>query len=251
MIFEWKSNYNGELKANDDFIEISIDNNDKKISGWLKINSSINEPSPLVIYYGGNAQNTSNLCAKFENDDKFKYFDGYNFLTVDYPGYGLSEGETSDKTMFETALKVYDYACSLEYVDKDNIVIVGYSIGSGVATYVASQRDVNGLVLVAPYDEALSLYNDFCNIFYGPMKLLMRYHFKSNEYAKSVKVRPMIFTSYDDEVINYKLSLNLSNCFDKKHEIVVLNDGTNHNGYFDNEQVLDGIEEYLQERIKE
>ena len=78
-----------------------------------------------------------------------------------------------------------------------------------MATYVASQRNVNGLILVAPYDEALSLYNDTVNIFHGPLKLLARYKFNSIYYAQNVTVSPLIITSYDDEVISYKFHFHL------------------------------------------
>ena len=57
----------------------------------------------------------------------------------------------------------------------DNIVIMGYSIGTGMATYLASQKNVNGLILLAPYDNALNLYNDNLNIFYGPIEKIRKY----------------------------------------------------------------------------
>lgn len=166
-------------------------------------------------------------------------------MIVDYPGYGLSEGKTSDKTMFNTALKAYDYATSLDYVDNNNIVVLGYSIGTGVSTYLASERTVNGLILVAPYDRALSLYNYYVNIFYGPLKLLARYKFDSISYAQKVNVTPLIITSYDDEVINYKLSLNLSRYFKYGSKILTLDNNVKHNDYFSQGEVLNSIYDYL------
>ena len=97
-------------------------------------------------------------------------------MIIDYPGYGLSDGKPSDKTMFDSALKVYDYANQLDCVDEDNIVVLGYSIGTGVATQVASQRNVNGLILVAPYDEALSLYNVKHNDYFSQEDVLINIH---------------------------------------------------------------------------
>lgn len=169
-------------------------------------------------------------------------------MVIDYPRYGLSEGKTSDKTMFDAALKVYDYAITLDSVDKNNIIIMGYSIGTGVATYVASQRDVNGLILLAPYDKALSLYNDTLNIFYGPLKLLARYKFDSESYAKNVNVSPLIITSYNDEVINYTHSINLSKSFNNVEEIIILEDIT-HNEYISQVNVWSKIYDYLQKRL--
>ncbi len=110
------------------FEQINIDNNGKLLNGWIKYESK-EEKLPLVIFFAGNAQNSSNTCYSFLANDIFKYFEGYNFMIVDYPGYGLSSGTPSDKTMFESALKIYDYACTLDNIDTNNIVILGYSIG--------------------------------------------------------------------------------------------------------------------------
>lgn len=236
-----------QLQQIEDFEEIKIDNNGKIIHGWFYNNVKEGKQAPLLLFFGGNAQNSSNTCLSFLQSDIYKYFDGYNFMIVDYPSYGLSEGKISDVRMFDTALKTYDYATQLEKVDKENIIVMGYSIGTGVATYTASQRDVNGLILLSPYDEALSLYNDTFNIFYGPLKLLAKYKFESNQYAPNVKVAPLIFTSYTDEVINYNHSLNLAKCFEEIEETVILED-VKHAYYFGEQEVLVKISEYLKRK---
>ena len=236
------NSYN-RLLTEENVKEINIDNNGKKLHGWIKINNT-NEVVPLLIMFLGNAENSSNTLTYFIDTNKFQYFNNYNVMMIDYPGYGLSEGTTSDTTMFKSAEKIYDYAYSLDYVDKDNIVIMGYSIGTGVATYLSSIRDVKGLILLAPYDQALSLYNYNVNIFYGPMKLLMRYKFESIKYAKNVKVNPLIITSYDDEVINYKFTHNLAKYFNGIDDLITL-EGVHHSGYYSNQIVLDNISDYL------
>lgn len=225
--------------------EIQIDNNGKKLNGWVKFNVIANEKAPLVIFFVGNYQDSSGTFVNFEKNGMYSYFENYNIMIIDYPGYGLSDGKPSDKTMFEAALKAYDYAIEQEYVDVNNIVILGYSIGTGVATYVASERNVNGLILISPYDRALSLYNDAANIFYGPMKLLAKYEFNSIQYAQNVKVSPLIITSYKDEIIKYKFSLNLANYFENVYKTIVLDDAT-HIDYFEKGEVLTNIYEYLQ-----
>ena len=250
FFYPWHDNesYN-ELLNEENFEEVKIDNNGKLLNGWLKYNIPKEQKAPLLIFFGGNAQNSSNTCMDFLINNRYQYFDGYNVMIIDYPGYGLSEGTPSDTTMFEAALKVYDYACNLDCVDTDNIIVLGFSIGTGVATYVASQRDVNGLILIAPYDQALSLYNNTLNIFYGPLKMLAKYKFNSISYAPNVKVSPLIITSYDDEVINYNFTLNLINYFNDVEETILL-EGVTHNRYFSQESVLININEYLQKRLK-
>ena len=167
-------------------------------------------------------------------------------MMVDYPGYGNNSGTPSDKTMFENALKTYDYAVSREDVDQNNIVIMGYSIGTGVATYLASQRDIKSLILLAPYDEGITLYNSQVNIFYGPLKYLVKYKFESIEYAKSVKVKPLILASKDDELIPYSSSLKLSNQFACGSNLITY-EGFSHNEFWGQAEVLEKVEKHLQE----
>lgn len=248
FFYPWhdKESYN-ILINNNEFNEIIINNNEKLLHGWIKKDIQ-NEVAPLLIFFGGNAQNSSNTCMTFVRNNVFEYFEGYHFLIVDYPGYGLSEGNPSDVTMFEAALNIYDYVTKLEYVDNSNIVIVGYSIGTGVATYLSSEREVRGLILVSPYDKALSLYNETLNIFYGPMENLAKYKFDSISYAKDIDVNPLIITSYDDEVINYKLTLKLAKNFKEIYQTIIL-EGVKHNEYFLEEEVLNSIKNYLLDKL--
>ena len=166
-------------------------------------------------------------------------------MIVDYPGYGMSKGKPSDDSMFVASNYVFEYASNMQEVDKDKIVIMGYSIGTGVATYCASKNAASGLILVAPYDKALSLYNDAIDSFYGPMESLAKYRFDSVTYAKDVQEPTIIFTSKGDEVISYKHSLSLAEKFSELKDVVIL-EGVDHNGYFARKEVLEGIRGFLE-----
>ena len=185
----------------------------------------------------------------FFTQDMFRFFKGYNFLMVDYPGYGYSEGDTGEEFMFSAADDVYDWATRQADVDANNIVVIGYSIGTGVATYCASEKNANGLILIAPYDEAMSLYNGAINSFYGPMRSLAKYRFNSLLYAKTVETEVQVITSYGDEVIDYTLSQKLSDAFEHHKEIIILDDSVKHSQYFTQLKVMDTISEFLQERL--
>lgn len=239
-----------ELLKDDNYDEVIIDNNGKKLRGWLKYNYSKNEASPLVIFFLGNYQNSADALTTFTDYHVFDYFSNYNILIVDYPEYGKSEGKISEKSVFQAAEKIYDYAITLDCVDRDNIVVLGYSIGTGPATYLASQRNVNGLMLLAPYDEALSLYNANVNIFYGPLKHLTTLKLESYKYASNVTAKTLIITSYDDEVINYKFSVNLSKYFNNLEELIILDNKVKHSGYFSQSSVLNRINIFLHDILK-
>lgn len=239
-----------ELQKIAEFKEIKINNKEVNLSGWFWNIQNKSESAPLVIFFTGNAQNSSNTLYKYYTSEKMKdVFGNYNLMIIDYPGYGLSKGKPSDKSMFKASEYIIEYATKMKEVDKKNIVIMGYSIGTGVAVYAASKNDVNGLILVAPYDNALSLYNDTLNIFHGFIKHLTRYSFDSVKYSENVREPTLIFTSKEDEVINYKHSLDLSTHFSNLENVIIL-DNVTHNNYYSQTQVLNDITGFLNKVIK-
>ena len=235
-----------KLQKLEEFQEITIKNEEVNLSGWFWNIQNAKEPAPLVIFFTGNAQNSSNTMYYYYESGKMKdVFGGYNLMIVDYPGYGMSKGKPSDDSMFVASNYIFEHAANMQEVEKERIVIMGYSIGTGVATYCASKNAASGLILVAPYDKALSLYNDSVNSFYGPMESLAKYRFDSVSYAKDVQEPTLIFTSKADEVINYKHSLNLAEKFPELKDVVIL-EGVDHNGYFSRKEVLEGIRGFLE-----
>lgn len=231
------------LKQNDSFLELRIPYKGGNLHGWLRKNSE-EEKGPVLLFFGGNGQNSSNAMGLLEAWGSFSYFEKHHVLFVDYPGYGLSDGRPSEKSLFAAALAVYDYAVELDWVDPDRICVLGYSIGTGVANYVASQREIRGLILLAPYDRGLSLYNDALNIFYGPLKCLARFKFDSVSYAEEIKVLPLIVSSRDDEVIPYAWALTLADAFPYAAKTVLL-DGISHDDYLYDNRVMESIKSYL------
>ena len=238
-----------QLQKISDFEEVNIVSDGKNLNWWMYYNNPRWEKSPLVIYFGGNAQNSSNTMAHFLSQWIFDYFGWYNVLMVDYPEYGYSEWKISEETMFKVAMAIYEWAVSQPDIDAENIVIMWYSIWTGIATYCASMNKVRGLILIAPYDRALSLYNNAINIFHGPMKLLVKYRFDSLSYSENIDTEVQVITSYDDEVISYKFSQNLSDKFKNHKDIIILDNNVKHSDYFSQYIVLNTIRTYLSERL--
>lgn len=234
-----------KLQEIDEFKEIKIKNDEVNLSGWFWNIGKKEGKNPLVIFFGGNAQNSSNtLYNYYQSGTMKKVFGNYNLLLIDYPGYGMSKGKPSDDSMFIASKYIFEYATKMSEVNIDNIVIMGYSIGTGVASYCASENDASGLILVAPYDKALSLYNDAIDSFHGSVASLAKYSFDSSTYAENVTEPTLIFTSKKDEVINYKHSLDLAGHFSKLDDVVIL-ENVNHNGYFSQIEVLNTITDFL------
>lgn len=228
-----------------EFEEITIAyGHNQSVSGWMKLNVDTDDPAPLLIFFGGNAMNSSETAIWYLDGRIYQYYEGFNWLMIDYPGYGLSTGRPSDRSMFEAALASFDYMVKRADIDESNIVVMGHSIGSGVATHLAAQRDVNGLILLAAYDRGINLYNSILNIFHGPLTGLVRYPFDAAYYAKQVNVKPLIIASRDDEIINYRLTKNLASYFDEGYKLILL-ENIGHNFILTDPDTLVEVQTFL------
>lgn len=258
MIFypnQYQEGYD-RLKADSRFEEIVAElPGGGKVCGWYRRSDEALESgkAPLLIYFGGNMQSSASAFTAWQQDDRWNYFRDCSVLMLDYPGYGLSEGSPSEKSIFEMAEAAYDFGAAMEATDPTQIVIMGFSIGTGPASYLASQRQVSGLVLLAPYDELTNMYNLYVNIFHGPLKLLAKHKFESVEYAKYVEVSPLIIASKGDQVIPYTMSERLAKAFSAGAEFILL-DGTDqgpegpvsHNDVASRQSSFQSIYEYLE-----
>ena len=117
-----------------------------RLHGWFVRNSKDTTEAPALIYFGGNAEEVSGFALEANE------LPGVSFALFNYRGYGKSDGDPSEQALFRDALAVYDAVAVRPGVDRKRIVVMGRSLGSGVATYLASQRPVAAVVLVTPYD---------------------------------------------------------------------------------------------------
>lgn len=225
---------------------ITLDSNEGELSGWMLHNAE--DGAPLIIYYGGNGETASRRMRNIHEQEWDYLFEGYNFVMMNYPGYETSEGGPSDHALKTMGLAVYDGLSKRQDVNPEQIYIWGYSIGTGVSNYVASQRSVKGLLLMAPYSSGFDLYNNFVNIFYGPLRALVDFDMASEEFATKISVKPTILASKKDEIVGYWTSKSLSEQYPKGCNFLTLED-IGHNDFWINEGSRSMIQSYFKEEL--
>lgn len=122
----------------------------RTVSG-LELSSLWRPPSdkaarPVIIHFhgnGGSAYQRTPLYSAMAAD-------GAGVLAVGYPGYGGNPGSPSEEEFYRAALAHYNWLIK-QGVKPDHIVIVGQSLGTGVATWLASEKEAAGLILEAAY----------------------------------------------------------------------------------------------------
>jgi len=234
------------LAAHPNVEQLTIETSGRVVSGWM-IHQAEGK-APLVLYFGGNGEIAANRILYLVESGDISAFAGCNFAFLDYPGYGLSSGNPGEASLKQMGLDVYDALSAREDVDANRIVQFGFSMGTGVANYVASNRTTAGLVLFAPYADGYDLYNTMVPVFYGPLRALVAFKMESVKFAESIGLKPLIFSSVDDEMVPIASSERLSAAFPAGCEFVKMQ-GFGHNGYWSSDDVLLRVSKYIAEVI--
>jgi uncharacterized protein len=204
--------------------EIKIDVEGKKLSTVLFKSDS----SRGVIFYlhgnGGCLEDWGMVAPFYVNQ-------GYDVFMIDYRGYGKSEGT------IESEAKLYNdidsaYAFLKTKYEEQKIVVLGYSLGTGLASYVASHNKPKMLVLQAPYYSM----TDMVAVHYPYVpSFLLKYKLVSLIHLKKCSMPVVIFHGDKDNVIPYDSSVRLSKSMKKEDRFITLH-GQGHHGMTDNEE---------------
>ena len=173
----------------------------------------------VILYFHGNAGDLSGW--QFVAEDFTAL--GYNFLIIDYRGYGKSTGTVSERGLYLDADAAYEYLLKRGFEPRD-IVIYGRSIGSGVAVDLASRVSCLGLVLESPFSSMGQLANEKFPFLFPA--LFLKYRFDNS--AKMAKVKcPVIFLhGSDDTLIPPVHSQRLFKSFRGSKRLIIVDHGS-------------------------
>lgn len=188
---------------------------------------------PLVLYFGGNAEEVSWMLAEAP-----RRVPGAGWLLVDYRGYGASEGAPSEKALSADALRWFDEGRK----KSSRVYVFGRSLGSGVAVHVASARPVAGVIAIAPYDNLPAVGQHHYPIL--PVGLLLRHRFDSAALAPQIKAPLLCLVAERDEVVPRPRSRALYEAWGGEKRWIELQ-GAGHNSTDSAPQFWDSIREFI------
>jgi pimeloyl-ACP methyl ester carboxylesterase len=171
-----------------------------------------------VIYLGGNAEDVSASLPLLDA----AYPDRALYL-LHYRGYGGSTGKPAEEELVHDALALFDKVAP----EHGDIVVVGRSLGSGVAVQLATQRPVRRLVLVTPFD---SLRDLAARQFpYFPVRWLLRERYDSWRHAPKITAPTLLLVAGNDELIPLDSPTQLLTRFSPNVATMRVIDGAGHN----------------------
>ena len=173
-------------------VQIDTEDGERLVGWWLPAEAD----NPTILFFNGNAAGLAVQEGRWRRiADR-----GVGFLAIGYRGYDGSTGRPTEAGLHKDAEAAYEWLA--RRVEPSRIVIHGFSLGSGVAVRLASQRPARAVVLEAPYtstvDVAAKAYP------WAPVSLLMLDQYRSRDIIDRIDAPVLVIHGDADEVIPFE-----------------------------------------------
>lgn len=145
-----------------------------------------------LLYFGGNGETLQNARTHLST-----CCPGWTAYFLPYRGYGGSEGAPARDAILADALAMHDEVARRH--PGQPIVVIGRSLGSGVAAWVAGQRPVTRLVLITPFDSLGNVAK--AHYPWLPVDMLLRERYDSADWLRGRTGPTLVIRAGHDEVI--------------------------------------------------
>jgi len=175
-----------------------------------------NQSKETILYFHGNAGSLKDwqyVSTDFTSAD-------YNLLIIDYRGYGKSSGSITEEGLYLDAEAALQYLTEKKNIDLGEIIIYGRSIGTGVATELATIHTTKGLILESPFSSLKKLANQKMP-FLLP-SLFLQFHFDSKNKMKDISCPILFIHGGSDSLIPSSHTEQLFSSFSGKKEKVII-----------------------------
>jgi len=189
-----ENNYFGD-KIEVDIQKVKIKTKDNiELLGWFH-NKNLKDYK-TILYFHGNAGQLENRIHKLNH---FKDMN-VNFLIIAWRGFSGNDGKPSEKGLYidgESAIKWLQS----KGVEERNIILYGESLGTGVATQIAQNKNFAGLVLETPFTSMVAAAKNFYP--YIPVGLILKDKYKNDEKIKNINIPILVMHGEADQIVPF------------------------------------------------
>ena len=184
----------------------------------IKISERPHAGKQAIIYLGGNAEDVTMSLPQLD-----AAFPDHALYLLHYRGYTGSTGTPTEQALVADALQLFDRVVA----GHPEVVLIGRSLGTGIALQVASLRPVHKLVLVTPYDSLTALAAR--QFPYFPVRWLLRDRYESTRHAPRITAPTLLLAAEHDEIIPASSTARLFSRFGKGVATRQVIEGAGHN----------------------
>lgn len=149
----------------------------------------------FMLYLHSNAEDLGrcyHFCSLLKNQFQV------HVLAVEYPGYGLCQcGEASEETVIEHANVAYRFITEVLHFAKEDIIVVGRSIGCGPALWLASRHRFHGVVLICPFLSVKEIIREHI----GLLADFVEERFPNKDHIRKVSGSVLIIHGKQDKIV--------------------------------------------------
>ncbi len=179
-----------------------LTDDDINLLSWFHLGD---KTSPLLIYFHGNSFNIGDRAFRVK-----RYIDqNWNVLLVSWRGFGGNQGNPTEANLYKDGEAVLKWVSQNTNLKKDQIVIYGESLGSGVAVELGIKYHFLSVVLEAPFTSISDIAKKRYKIY--PTKLLVKDKFDNLSKIDKLKSPLLILSGKKDEIVPHSHSLELLN----------------------------------------
>jgi len=219
--------YTARTAANTDTLRVA--------DAQLKLTVRPNAGPNALVYFGGNAEDVAANLPDFA-----EAFPEHALYLLHYRGYGGSSGSPSEEVLHADALALFDKVRATH----PNVVVVGRSLGSGVAIRLASERPAAGLALVTPFDSIEAIAAQHYP--WVPVSWLLLDKYESWRHAPRIRVPTLVLVAEHDRIIPGDSTDRLLTRFTPGIAMRRLISGVDHNSISSSPQYLTELKGLLQ-----
>lgn len=198
------------------------------------------EGAPVVVTFHGNGEELADKTWLARDLEKA----GLGVLMVEYPGYGLAKaGTPTEASLYAAGERALARLAELG-VARDRVVIMGQSLGSGVAMEMAARGHGVRLVLISPFTSIVDMVSHFVPIV--PARLVVGDRYASLEKAPRVAIPTLVVHGDEDTLVPFAMGERLAAAL--PHARMRRVAGAGHNDVFQRERgVVKEIVDFLRD----
>ncbi|MGH7537297.1 MAG: alpha/beta hydrolase [Gemmatimonadales bacterium] len=193
-----------------------------RLAGWYFPPLDRDTPlAPALLWFYGNGETIAAIWPVLRD---FRP-PGAALLVVDYPGYGASGGRATEAGLYEAGDLAYDALVGRPEIDRARVFVYGRSLGTTVATHVASTHPVAGLVLESPFTSARAMSRQHYALL---PTFILRLRLDNLAAIRQVRAPVLVFHGTADRLVPTEMGRQVAQAAPGAVEFVLL-DGAGHN----------------------